>query len=166
VPLAAAAQEGDAALIENAVAAAPSAVSAEATVIHMDAEGEVHVLREGSNGWTCMPDNPASPGNDPMCLDKGGLAWAEAWIAHEDPDDSMVGFAYMLQGGSDASNTDPYGIEPPTGAGWVDTGPHVMIFNAGAAIANYPAQGDAPDTRAPYVMWAGTPYEHLMIPVE
>jgi hypothetical protein len=22
-----------------------------------------------------------------------------------------------------------------------------------------------PDTSAPYVMWAGTPYEHMMVPI-
>jgi len=41
-----------------------------------------------------------------------------------------------------------------------------MIFNAGEAANNYPKQADSPDTKSPYVMWAGTPYEHLMIPVE
>jgi hypothetical protein len=28
----------------------------------------------------------------------------------------------------------------------------------------YPKNAD-PDTSAPYVMWAGTPYQHLMAPV-
>jgi hypothetical protein len=78
----------------------------------------------------------------------------------------MVGLAYMLAGGSDASNTDPHATEPAQAGEWVDTGPHIMIFNAGQMIDNYPQQGDSPDTKAPYVMWAGTPYEHLMIPVE
>jgi hypothetical protein len=29
----------------------------------------------------------------------------------------------------------------------------------------YPKSAD-PDTSNPYVMWAGTPYQHLMIPVK
>ena len=100
-----------------------------------------------------------------MCFDAGGLQWAQAWLAHEQPPEGMVGMAYMLQGGSDASNTDPHAMEP-AGAEWVDTGPHIMMFNVGDMIGNYPAQGDSPETHSPYVMWAGTPYEHLMIPVE
>ena len=32
------------------------------------------VLRQGTNGWACVPDGP-SPGVDPMCVDKGGMAW-------------------------------------------------------------------------------------------
>ena len=34
-----------------------------------------------------------------------------------------------------------------------------------AVLKGYPS-GAKPDTKAPYVMWAGTPYAHLMIPVE
>ena len=29
----------------------------------------------------------------------------------------------------------------------------------------YPKSAD-PDTASPYVMWAGTPYQHLMVPVK
>lgn len=153
-------------MIENAESAAPAAVSKSATIMHMDEKGAPHVIREGSNGWTCMPDNPGTPGNDPMCLDKGGMAWAEAWIGRKKPDPSIMGFAYMLAGGSDASNTDPHATAPAPGSKWVDTGPHVMIFNAGKAMEAYPRQGENPDTSAPYVMWPGTDYEHLMIPVK
>jgi hypothetical protein len=153
-------------MIRSAEAAAPAAVAKGATVIAMDEKMNVTVLREGKNGWTCMPDSPASPGHDPMCLDKGGMAWAEAWIGHKEPDHAMMGFGYMLEGGSDASNTDPYAMEPASGAAWVDTGPHVMVFNAGAAAKDYPRQGEGQDTSVPYVMWPGTPYEHLMIPVK
>ena len=105
------------------------------------------------------------PGADPMCLDAGGMAWAQAWISKQEPPKDKIGFGYMLAGGSDASNQDPFATEPATGADWVDTGPHVMIFNAGEAVNDYPGQADNLDTKAPYVMWAGTPYEHLMIPV-
>lgn len=34
-----------------------------------------------------------------------------------------------------------------------------------AALAGYPS-GPDPDTAKPYVMWAGTPYAHLMIPMK
>jgi hypothetical protein len=141
-------------------------VGAAATIVAMDEQMNIRTVREGTNGFTCMPDTPASPGNDPMCFDAGGLQWAQAWMAHEEPPEGVVGMAYMLQGGSDASNTEPHAMQPAEGAEWVDTGPHLMLFNVGAMIDSYPDQGDNPDTKAPYVMWAGTPYEHLMIPVE
>ena len=52
----------DAAKIKSALAAAPAAVSKDATVMDMET---MKVLRKGTNGWTCMPDGP-SPGTDPM----------------------------------------------------------------------------------------------------
>lgn len=153
-------------IIASAEKAAPAAVAKQATIIAMDDKMQMRTVREGTNGFTCMADNPQSPGTDPMCLDKGGMEWAGAWMSKKDPPEGLVGFGYMLAGGSDASNTDPHATEPDEKGKWVDTGPHIMIFNAGEAVKNYPQQGDNPDTKSPYVMWAGTPYEHLMIPVE
>jgi hypothetical protein len=74
------------------------------------------------------------------------------------------GFMYMLAGGTDASNTDPYATEPTASNHWIETGPHVMVVGSKAALAGYPATAD-PDTKAPYVMFPNTPYAHLMIPV-
>lgn len=150
-------------LIRNAVSAAPKAVGDKAAVVAVDAQGKFRALREGSNGFTCIPDNPMSPGNDPMCVDANGFEWVKAWVERRNPPEGKIGFGYMLQGGSDASNTDPHATQPAAGEKWVDTGPHVMIFNAGDRLSDYPKQhGDA---RSPYVMWSGTPYAHVMIPV-
>jgi hypothetical protein len=41
-----------------------------------------------------------------------------------------------------------------------------MIFNMSELPQDYPQPGEDPDMSQPWVMWAGTPYEHLMIPVE
>jgi hypothetical protein len=156
----------DAALIKNAMSAAPPAVAKDATIVAMDDKMQMRILRKGKNNFTCMPDNPKSPGNDPMCLDEGGMQWAKAWMSNTTPPAGVVGFGYMLKGGSDASNTDPHAEGPKPGAKWVDTGPHVMIFNVGDAAKAYPRQGENPNVHEPYVMWPGTPYEHLMIPVK
>jgi len=122
-------------------------------------------LRKGSNGFTCMPDNPGTPGPDPMCMDANSMAWLDALLAHKTPPTGKVGFMYMLAGGTDASNTDPYATKPEGSNHWIKTGPHIMVVGGDAAFYDsYPKSAD-PDTAQPYVMWAGTPYQHLMAPV-
>jgi hypothetical protein len=49
-------------MIASAMQAAPRKVGAGATIIAMNADGKMRTLREGNNGFTCMPDNPATPG--------------------------------------------------------------------------------------------------------
>jgi hypothetical protein len=71
----------------------------------------------------------------------------------------------MLQGAADASNTDPYAGKPARGAAWVRTGPHIMILDRNAAASSGYPGGPNPDTSRPYVMFAGTPYAHIMLPV-
>jgi hypothetical protein len=100
-----------------------------------------------------------------MCGDANAMEWAMAWIGKKDPPKGKVGFMYMLAGGTDSSNTDPYATAPAEGNNWVTTGPHVMIVNGMDMMAGYPAD-PVPDTSKPYVMWPGTPYAHLMIPVQ
>lgn len=152
----------DEAMIASALSAAPESVGRDATIIAIDAQGQSRTLRQGTGPFTCLPDGP-SPGVDPMCLDQNGLEWAQAWMAHATPPADKLGFGYMLAGGSDASNEDPFATQPATGQSWVETGPHVMIFNTAGKFTGYPTTHD--DPTKPYVMWPGTPYEHLMIPV-
>jgi hypothetical protein len=155
---------GDAALIQSAMSAAPAAVGQDATIMAMNADGSMRHLRDGHNGFTCIPDSPATPGPDPMCADANGMEWVDAWVHHRTPAAGKVGFMYMLAGGTDASNTDPYATAPTSANHWVQTGPHVMILGAPSLLQSYPQSPD-PDTSKPYVMWAGTPYAHLMAPV-
>ena len=157
--------QSEAEMIASAESAAPAAVAAAATIHGFDDTGAMITLREGSNGWWCMPDTPSTPGPDPMCGDANAMEWAMAWIGKTEPPSGKVGFMYMLSGGTDASNTDPYAEGPAEGNNWITTGPHVMVTNAGDLMAGYPT-GPNPDTSQPYVMWADTPYAHLMIPVE
>jgi hypothetical protein len=156
--------ENESEMIKSAESAAPAAVSSQAAIYAMNENGEMKTLREGTNGWWCMPDSPATPGPDPMCGDANSMEWAMAWIGRKEPPKGKIGFMYMLAGGTDASNTDPYAAAPADGAEWISTGPHVMIVNATELMAGYPSE-PVPETKAPYIMWAGTPYAHLMIPV-
>ena len=156
----------DAQLIKSALAAAPAGVAKGAKVVAMDGKGGMRTLREGANGFTCMPDEPNTPGPDPMCVDKAAMDFLHALMTHAAPPAGHVGLIYMLAGGTDASNTDPFSSKPSAADHWIKTGPHVMITGADAAFYGaYPKDPD-PDTSRPYVMWAGTPYQHLMVPVK
>ncbi len=161
-----AAKPTDQQLVASALTAAPANVGKNATIVAMEADGSMRTLKTGTNGFTCMPDNPTTPGPDPMCYDVNASGWVHAWMHHQPPPAGKVGFMYMLAGGTDASNTDPYATAPSAGNHWIETGPHVMIVGADASFYDtYPKSAD-PDTSVPYVMWAGTPYQHLMAPVK
>jgi len=159
-----AAKPTDAQLIASAQKAAPMSVSKGATIVTMEADGTMRTLRKGTNSFTCMPDNPTTPGPDPMCMDANAAKWAAAWIGHKPPPANTVGVMYMLEGGTDASNSDPYATAPTASNNWVKTGPHVMVVGSQDVLKGHPS-GAMPDTASPYVMWAGTPYAHLMVPV-
>lgn len=159
------APKSDAELIADATRAAPKGVGEKAAVVAPDPKGGMRTLRNGTNGFTCMPDNPQTPGADPMCWDKNAGDWIEAYLSHKTPPSGKVGLMYMLAGGTDASNTDPYATKPNAANHWIKTGPHVMIVGADATFYDIYPKGADPDTHAPYVMWAGTPYQHLMAPI-
>jgi hypothetical protein len=155
----------DAAIIKSAMAAAPAAIAKAATVITVGADHQIRTVRKGTNNFTCLADNPDTPGPDPMCADGNAMEWVHAWLDKKEPPANKVGFMYMLEGGTDASNTDPYATKPTATNNWIKTGPHVMIVGAKGTLDAYPRQAK-PDTSQPYVMFPGTPYEHLMLPVK
>jgi len=162
---ASAAEMSDAELIKNAMSAGPSAVAENATIMAFDEDGQMRTLREGTNNFTCVADDP-TPGNNPMCVDENAIAWMMAWVNKTEPPANKVGFGYMLAGGATPSNVDPFATEPPGGGALAQEPPHVMIFNLPELPQDYPTGGETPDMSQPWVMWAGTPYEHLMIPTE
>jgi hypothetical protein len=149
--------------IASALAAAPAQIASGAAVMEIDSAGAMKELKAGTNGWLCMPDMANTPGKDPMCADKAWQDWFGAYMAKTPPKVSGIGIAYMLQGGSDASNTDPFATGPAAGAEWVDSGPHMMVLPTN--VSELEAYGTDPKAGGPYVMWKGTPYAHLMVPV-
>jgi hypothetical protein len=153
-------QTPDSDYIKSVMPAAPAAVVQSATIVQVQKDGSVRTIQPGTNGFTCMlPGHPASP----MCADKNAMAWAEALAKHVTPPNS-VGFVYMLAGDNGASNSNPYDTAQTANNHWIKTGPHVMIVGPAAVTMGYPATADADPTK-PFVMWANTPYAHLMIPV-
>ena len=150
--------------IANAMSAAPAAVSRDASVVEMNEDGSMKVLRKGSGEWTCVPDDPNTPGNDPMCLDPNAMEWLHAYATKSAPPDK-IGFIYMLQGGWDFSNIDPFATRREKGNATI-TGPHVMVVGPRMkSVPGYDRTGEGVNTATPYVMWKDTPYEHLMISV-
>jgi len=150
--------------VASAESAAPASLAHNATIMVADASGAMKSVRQGSNGWTCIPDDPNTPGTDPMCFDGNAGKWVQAMLGHKPPPNGAPGVMYMLEGGTDASNTDPYATKPTAENDWIKTGPHIMIVGNKDMLTGYPS-GAKPDTSMPYVMWAGTPYAHLMVPV-
>src|SRR5262249_51159402 len=121
------------------------------------------MLRQGHNGWTCSPDMPESKGNDPMCVDETWMKWIDAYLAHKTPQTTTTGIGYMLApGGGWTSNTDPYAMKETPNNHWGHHNPHLMILvpdmKALSALSTDPNNG------GPYVMFAGTPYAHIMAP--
>jgi hypothetical protein len=166
MPADAKAMPSDADMIASAMRAAPAKVGEKATIAAMAADGTMRTLREGRNGFTCIPDNPETPGPDSMCMDKNAMDWVNSYLGHTPPPTGKIGLMYMLEGGTDASNTDPYATQPSASNHWISTGPHIMIVGADQDFYDaYPKDAD-PDTSVPYVMWPGTPYQHLMAPVK
>ena len=155
--------------IASATSAAPPEISAKATIMDWPAAaGQApRQLRAGTTEWICFPSSPVQSAHhayeDPMCFQKAWQSWAEAWMTRQKPTNTGVGIMYMLKGDKGASNTDPFATTPAADNEWVRTGPHIMVMVAdGAMLDAFPTD---PDTGGPYVMWKGTPYAHLMVPV-
>jgi hypothetical protein len=81
--------------LTNAMSAGPPPAK-DATILDGVEVAKAKVLRQGTNGWTCVPDDPGSPGNDPQCMDKNGLEWLKALMAHTAPKFTAPGIDYML----------------------------------------------------------------------
>jgi hypothetical protein len=147
-------------LMTDLKGSAPQSVVEHATIMKMGADGKMKVVQEGNNGWTCM-----DPGGAPMCADQAAMEWVQTW-QQKGPAPQKTGFIYMLKGDAGTSNTDPYAKEVTADNNWVKTGPHVMIVGAPKDMMQAYPRDAKPDPTKPYVMWPGTPYEHLMLPVQ
>ena len=157
--------------IAQALTAAPAGVAADAAVVRMDPSGRLTELRAGTNGWTCIPpDDPAPVGNRnfPACFDRYGLEWIEDFFAGRKPNPEHVGYSYMLRGGWSWSNTDPAAQKlAPGRKDYIHIPPHIMILGAKVADdSGFPSGQADPDTSRPFVMFGGTPFAILIIPVK
>ena len=149
-------------IIAKVSTVAPAHVVKDATIVVMEKDGTRRVVREGTGEFTCI-QMAWRPG---MCLDRNAQAWVQALQSHQTPP-VKIGIVYELEGGNPAggSNTDPYAKGPQPDNHWIRTGPSVAIVGISTMTDGHPRDPDAAPTK-PWVMYPGTPYEHLMIPVK
>jgi hypothetical protein len=145
--------------IARAMSAAPPAISAAATILDNDGT----VLREGSNGWTCLP-NTLPDDRSPICNDALWMKMLGA-LGNQAPFEADgIGISYMLQGdiGAGVSNSTPFHPDHKNAEDYTEMGPHLMIIVPKAMLEGIP---DDPSSGGPHVMWGDTPYAHIMVPV-
>ncbi len=152
------AAESVAAKIARGKTAAPPAVAAAATFIDIsDATGKIALLKKGSNGFTCFVGHPGVVGDDPFCADAAGMQWVGSWAAHKKmPANAKPGIIYMLAGGTDWSASNPWA----TKGNPIHEPPHWMVMWPVAASSGL---ATTPKNSGTWIMWAGTPYAHLMV---
>ena len=152
--------------------AAPAPLGTNATVLGLDDS----VLREGSNGWTCMVGNPRPVPEGgwptaheamPVCTDDVGMKWMSDFMAGRSPQLERDAFMWMLHGDVGEDNTtagvlSKADAKDPTH--WIESGPHLMLLPSDPSSLD--GMSDDFSTGAPYVMFRGTPGAHVMIPTE
>jgi hypothetical protein len=152
--------------IEEAMSAAPLSISANATILDYPSEpgGKKAVLRKGTNGWTCRPDNPHIPGYNPMCVDSQVFELLSSAVERRNPNITRTGFGYFLQGGHGRSNMNPWDNSPTPDNEWMEPQvPHIVIVSPDKTLLEgLPTEMD---NGGPWVMWGDTPYAHIMVPV-
>jgi hypothetical protein len=144
--------------IARALSAGPADVTKGARIVDTDSQGKTTVLREGGNGFTCMPGNPKVIAEPPLCADAASLQWFADFKAHKPkPTNTVPGITYMLAGATQRSDSDPYDQTSPA----MTIGPHWMIMwpfdpkTSGLPAAYKPTGA--------FIMWAGTPYAHVHV---
>jgi len=145
--------------IESAMSAAPESLASNATIQSWDGK----VLREGTNGWVCLPDIPDNGGRDPWCVDASWLNMLDALNNGKNPTYDKVGIAYMLAGDAPISNITPTGKRED--GDWVEgLKAHLMILVPDHSM--FDNISTDPENGGPWIMWPGTPYAHIMVPVD
>jgi hypothetical protein len=112
----------------------------------------------------CLPDAPGDSNDLPVCLDDEWLAFYKAYLQGQPPATKRIGLSYMLNTRWAGSNTEIGATEPTEDNQWHEGGSHFMLIAPDPALLEGFPTEPTPKGGA-YVMWAGTPYAHLMIPI-
>jgi hypothetical protein len=142
--------------IARALKSGPPAIRDGAKVVEMGADGTLTVLREGTNGWTCMPGVETASAD--MCADEMGMQWMMDVMALKPrPTNTSPGLIYMLNGAVQHSYTDPFDRTSPL----IPIGPHWMLI--WPFTAEHTGLSTVMRDAGTMIMFAGTPYAHLHI---
>ncbi len=152
--------------------AAPPPLGTNATVIGIDGS----ILRQGTNGWTCMVGNPRPAPEGgwesahqamPVCADDEGMKWMNDFTQGKAPKLERDTFMWMLHGDVGEDNTTAGVLnkaDAKDATEWIESGPHLMLLPKDPSSLNEFTENF--NTGEPYAMFRGTPGAHLMIPVE
>lgn len=155
-------------VVQAASGGGPEFISRNATIAWIDSAATVHEMRAGTNGFTCVIVVP-DPFDGPICGDQNAAAWLLALLRHEarPPALSAPGIAYMARGGSHYEDADgnilmEHELSPhAAGSRRVREPAHWMLmWPYDAASTGLPTKENGAGT---YIMFAGTPWAHLMI---
>jgi hypothetical protein len=151
--------------VGQAVSAGPDWLAGLATVAQwpLADTAQFSILRAGSGSWTCFPDQPMTPRSDPLCADDQFVRWLSAWRGHaRSPEITGMAVAYALKGFQVASETDPLKARPDSGKPWIELPPAVLVAMPDAAYRGVPVKRSAAGT---WVVWAGTPWAVMVVPM-
>lgn len=152
------APESAEAKIKRALSAAPAAVAMAAAVAEIDGDGKTTVLRAGTNGFTCVPGDPKDLSKETMCMDGPSMQWFSDYAKRRPkPTNTVPGITYMLAGGTQRSDSEPYDKTSPL----IEVGPHWMImWPLDSKTTLLPTKHKPTGT---YIKWAGSPYAYLVV---
>ena len=151
--------------VAQAVSAGPDWLAGLATVEQwpLSDTAQFSILRAGGDAWTCFPDQPQSPRADPLCADDQFVRWLTAWRGHAHaPEISGMAVAYALKGFQVASEADPLKARPDSGMPWIELPPAVLVAMPDVAYRGVPVKRPA---AGPWVVWAGTPWAVMVVPM-
>ena len=145
--------------IKSAMSAAPTRISANATIL--DSDGTV--LRKGNNKWTCMPGGFPGTKSYPMCHDPVFMEWSNTVWNGKPFSTEIIGYSYMLAGGYAADINDPFAKKSNKGKNWHHEGPHMMLIMPTRNLLE--GQSADPKDNSIFVLWKNTPVEIVIIPL-
>ena len=149
--------------IAGAIAAAPASIGKNATVKDWpDKSGNMALCGKARNGRPVTRKTRILT-NDAMCYDANFGDLMTALMSNKPPVIKGVGYSYMCANDWE-SNTDPMAPKETPDNQWHHLRSHVMVvYPDKAMLAGLPTR---PSVNGPYVMWATTPYAHVMWPVK
>ena len=175
-----------AAQIADALSAAPPAVTRDARIYAWDSTGQMILLRHGTGPYSCVASGngstrvgrPPLPYPDPMCLDQNAWRFFQRLWSEKNPlkpsrpYPTAPGLVWMLAGMGLGEGMVKIGSGADTEVTVLQSGkkitrisPHLMImpFPVDEKASQMETSYDPDNPDASWVMFAGTPIEHVMV---